>query len=574
MVFPAEVYRHIFDHLLSETQTLASCRLVNKFAGSIATAVAFRHVRLRAACNLPNFVEVAKSEALRPQVREITIDTWIGPDFTYGANSEFHPPRLFFQALPLLRLFTDLKVLNLRFNQRCGNDNADGYDGPVIDENYDFRYVVLDTVFQCLAGTWSSKRQHRLEDELINFSSHDDDEQDEVEDMKLTSWNSHDSETKTDDEVIQLHTFTVSNLADFDDERLTSSDAFRKVIRLPSLKNLKLLVATENDHAAISNEIRPPEKHVFFKSLPRTWLSPSISERLRVLSLYSHEYWGWNPKMDFRTINPGTGRNSGLPNLRVLALGCYVFSHEWQVDWIANLGIWDGQGGLEELYLDDCPIMWQARVLPPLDDTKTICQTSTGEEVEFSNEGYLAADAWRPQQVGAWNPVKYDYPLRWSQILSMWKECMTKLRVFKMGHGGWTKEWQHLNAAVYEGGGQSLDITRGGGQDVERERIIREQQLEDTVFLNYDRPAPPEKLNRYDQRSPAHKFGSGLSTRRIYILLYVYFNIGIGPSSWVELDFKRDMMMEEGLNAYEASRKADEDAYAELLDIIERRRRT
>lgn len=44
--------------------------------------------------------------------------------------------------------------------------------------------------------------------------------------------------------------------------------------------------------------------------------------------------------MDLRAVNPGSGRTSGgLLHLRVLALGHYVFSHEWQVDWIAPMSI-------------------------------------------------------------------------------------------------------------------------------------------------------------------------------------------------------------------------------------------
>lgn len=42
--------------------------------------------------------------------------------------------------------------------------------------------------------------------------------------------------------------------------------------------------------------------------------------------------------MDLQAVNPGNRRTSGvLPHLRVLALGHYVFSHEWQVNWIASI---------------------------------------------------------------------------------------------------------------------------------------------------------------------------------------------------------------------------------------------
>ena len=51
-----------------------------------------------------------------------------------------------------------------------------------------------------------------------------------------------------------------------------------------------------------------------------------------------------------RLVNPG----SGFPSLRVLALGNDVFSHDWQIDWVASLGSQNGRGGLEEIYLLSC----------------------------------------------------------------------------------------------------------------------------------------------------------------------------------------------------------------------------
>lgn len=145
---------------------------------------------------------------------------------------------------------------------------------------------------------------------------------------------------------------------------------------------LKLLVATRKNKRRPSESIFLPEKYDFFENLPSTWLGPPIASNLRELSLYCPEYFGWAPKLDLRKITSGSAHASAFPNLRVLALGRYVFSHEWQVEWIASLGKENGRGGLEELYLDACPIMWRARTLKPLDNT-----TQMLDGLELDNHG-------------------------------------------------------------------------------------------------------------------------------------------------------------------------------------------
>ncbi|QGI68315.1 hypothetical protein CEK26_012277 [Fusarium fujikuroi] len=55
-----------------------------------------------------------------------------------------------------------------------------------------------------------------------------------------------------------------------------------------------------------------------------------------------------------------------LPRLKVLALGQYVFTDKRQTDWIATIGESNASGALQELYLDDCPILFKARQHSPL----------------------------------------------------------------------------------------------------------------------------------------------------------------------------------------------------------------
>jgi len=55
---------------------------------------------------------------------------------------------------------------------------------------------------------------------------------------------------------------------------------------------------------------------------------------------------GFFPKLDLRTIH--------FPQLRTLALGNYTFTHDWQLEWITSHAL-----TLQNLYLDDCPILYQ-----------------------------------------------------------------------------------------------------------------------------------------------------------------------------------------------------------------------
>ncbi|KAJ0150646.1 Uncharacterized protein HZ326_6813 [Fusarium oxysporum f. sp. albedinis] len=93
--------------------------------------------------------------------------------------------------------------------------------------------------------------------------------------------------------------------------------------------------------------------HEFFQVLPSQWLSPSVVENLQVLSLFYSHYRRWFPRMDLSQIR-------ALPYLKVLALGSYIFTNERETDWIASLKTSNRSGGLEELYLEDCPILHRA----------------------------------------------------------------------------------------------------------------------------------------------------------------------------------------------------------------------
>lgn len=509
---PQDIFRHIFSFALQPD--LLNCRLLNHAVGSLATSASFRHIRLEAVSGENDgFMQIAMSPHLRPLVREITCDTWVGPDFEYHCNGDYQVPEQFMKHLPCLRFFANLKALHLRFNEHCGAEEEDY--GLSIEETYNFRYRVLNTVFRCLAGTWSAEKQRKL-DERLDLDIDIEPQTYEVPDDQVTPG------------PIHIETLTVSNLADYNDKRLTSSDAFQTVINSPHLTDLKLLIAVETDEAAPENGIYFKQKYEMFQSLPQTWLSPVLAQNLKVLSLFCADYWGWNPKMDFRAVNPIAGSDSGFPNLRVLALGNYIFSHEWQVDWIASLGKKNGRGGLEELYLDDCPIMFHSSHLLPMDTSvTTLGKDVDGVDVTISNNGYPLSETMTNQHT-AWDQEEADYSLRWHKILPRWTERMTALKVFKMGRGSWHWAPPETREAM-----KSAYPDDGKGE-------LTEHRITGNNFRYYDSPSPPKDDARkyWPTPLPDIKYlnGTGISEHTNFLLQYITFDIGIGPSQWCEIE--------------------------------------
>lgn len=573
-MLPDDAYHQIFGYL--PRQALANCRFLNKQIGEIATYYTFRHMRLEAAYDVHKFVHVATSESLRHLVREVTIETWIGPQFKYHMNRPFRPPRDFFRALAYLRFLPSLKTLNVRFSRWCGVDD-DEHDIIRTEEDNDFRYLVLDILFRSLVDEWPPANRPLREEAFVPFDVGD---RGTLPPLPTEGFLEFDDDDEAAQEAISIHTLTISNLADFDDERLTESSAFKKTISSKSFTCLKLLVTTPMPSVAPEDAIRYPEKHDFFQSLPKTWLSLPVAQNLRVLSLFFRDYWGWVPRMDFRAVNSGNGTASGMPNLRVLALGNYVFSHQWQVEWIASsVGQQNGRGGLEELYLDDCPIMWQARVTEPLDDSITAYDSADSGKVEHSNAGYPLRDVIL-NGTNYHNAAKFAYDLRWSYILQYWKETMTSLKIFKMGHGTWGMDLIDIKMMARYGipvppvNVESSDPNWKQEVAQAREEADRRQQpLRDTTHLDYDCPSPPPETGYRFVHSPKHLHGVGFRHDREHVLQYIHFDIGLGPTQWVERDFGRALIEEEGPGAYFMARSKDEDAYDNLMDKVQERNR-
>lgn len=551
-----DILIHVFS--LLPQNTILHCRLLSRTTGDLATSLAFRHVRLEFFRDSSPFICISQSPTLRSLVREITIDLWKGPPATSDRSRLGEGVQMLilvtkaFLALPSLRLYSALQTLNIKF-KRFGDD-----------DDVSPRCRILNTILRCTMGTWTQNLHenwqnfwlNELEGRIHHHSSFDD---------FMSSLHSHELASlllpfSPSGKLMYLSSLTIANLSSgIEDIMYGDSPGFESLTNFQSLTELKLLVTTRQDHPNFSEQISLPDKYDFFEGLPTTWLSPALCSNLRVLSLYSREYFGWAPKLDFRMLNPSNDTTSALPNLRVLALGKFVFCHEWQVEWIASLGTQNGRGGLQELYLDDCPIMWRAHVLGPMDES-----TSVVNGVHMDNSGFPLKEVMTRQSPHDehWETVNVDYHLRWGSVLQMWRNRMTALKMFRMGSGEWLDE---RATTVANAKRMERDLCRDLA-DTRASRRAWKRRCEDMIHLNYDKPSMAECL-QYNNPDAFIQHGLGMAQSREALLQYVHFHIGLG---WVERDYKGDLMdrYEDGWRRYEASRRADETALQELQDAV------
>ncbi|KAJ3549551.1 hypothetical protein NM208_g460 [Fusarium decemcellulare] len=523
LILPLKSWDNICSFL--SKPSLLCLRLVCSKLNKIALPYAYRNIRLEGLQgSSERFVKIAKDPKLRDLARQLTVDTSVNLDFNYNCNGDYPFPTEFLDALPYIRYFGHLTIVHLRFNQYCGEDDR---TGKTIEETWNFRYRVLDTLFHCIAGTWTTDKQMEIEEKAG----------DELYDYERTY--PKDDFGASLNQIIQLKELTIANLADFHDLRLANSEAFKKVMSLPSLINLKVFVTTEQDEDSDESHAYYEEKYEFFDYFPQTWLATSLSDNLRVLSLYGRDFWGWFPKMDFRNID--------FPQLQVLALGHYVFSHNWQIDWISSIGRNNGTAGLRELYLDDCPILFQALQASPLDVT---------------DPGYPIASTVLDQET----PEMYRFSIRWSDILSKWATSMKGLRVFRMGHGHWQAEEAPQDTL------ESVCIDLEG--DIGCENLL-EYRLSNNTHRSF---ACPEPIDRdygdedVDKICASGKYlaGTGINERGGCKLQYIKYNINIGPSPWRET-FWSYMLDEEGFEPEKGTWARDKAAFEELSLTVKAR---
>ena len=125
---------------------------------------------------------------------------------------------------------------------------------------------------------------------------------------------------------------------------------------------------------------------------------------LQSLALYSTLYWGAYPRVNLDDVH--------FPQLKSLSLGHFSFVDDKQLDWILG-----HSSTLQELYLDDCPILISMRLF--LESDLSNCQIpKSNMEVEGASD----------QQI-----FHFTYPRRWHEYFSSIQRGLPYLRRFKFG---------------------------------------------------------------------------------------------------------------------------------------------
>ncbi|KAL2850667.1 hypothetical protein BJY01DRAFT_209739 [Aspergillus pseudoustus] len=184
----------------------------------------------------------------------------------------------------------------------------------------------------------------------------------------------------------------------------TDPDVKRDIEKvLGGLKSLRLNIANEHSDGNGEHDIEKEALHSFFPTLGSTWLAPAAAN-LEHLTLYSNLFIGFFPICDITNIH--------FPRLKTLALGNYTFMHDSQLDWITSHG-----STLQELYLDDCPILYEVK-LSAADTARTL----------------LDKDRYKPHPRIVGDDLYASYDKRWCSYFGAFAEKLPHLRHFRFGH--------------------------------------------------------------------------------------------------------------------------------------------
>ncbi|KAK1830967.1 f-box domain protein [Podospora conica] len=232
---------------------------------------------------------------------------------------------------------------------------------------------------------------------------------------------------------------------------------------LSRLTSLNLSIVTEPDDACPEAELNDPRLHAFMAELPLTVFTPDCAANLRSLVLYQTTFhFGYAPKLDLRGVR--------FPRLRTLALGNYTFTHDWQLAWLGAHA-----GTLEELYLDDCVVVYYAKLL----------------WAGFDGEGYPVFGAGGKEVAGAPREAYRFYDMTWAKILGYVRDEM-------VGEGRGLRKVMVGSSPRWDGG-------------VERHCVMGAEEEEDGAQRRY-----PGR--EYEDVAVAMFRGR-----------YVQFDMGIGP---------------------------------------------
>jgi len=209
----------------------------------------------------------------------------------------------------------------------------------------------------------------------------------------------------------QIRSLSIQCLQNINDPDIVNSEDFKLLVS--GLTSLRLWVVSECNDRDPELNILYKELHQFALELPAVYLQPSAAT-LTSLVLYFSEKIGYFPQLRLRALH--------FPRLRHLVLGNHAFSHDWQFDWII-----EHASTLEELFLDDCGIIYARNTSDQVDD-----------------EGYLDANdfikEWPEGMAHDEYPQRsryFTYERRWHHIFDRFSRELPNLRDFRFGDDNW-----------------------------------------------------------------------------------------------------------------------------------------
>jgi hypothetical protein len=362
---PIELQRHIVQYL--DIETLKAFRLSYRSASTIAAWELFHTVFLRFNDeSAGRLQQVLADDKLRPMVKRIILDGDIEEEKEedeYENDERQDTP--WSLAISTIAGFPSLREVELRFDDELSK----WYSWSDREARTKYREDYMKLVFASLQSA-----------QLVD---------------SLAIRNMYDATCICAGECSKSHNDSDDPGAIAKDGHCLCTDKHFVALR-SRLKKLAFLIATGYDSAAPENSISMGPVHECFNDgLLNLWLKPT-QPLLTHLTLYSDMYWGVYPFIDVRGLC--------FSNLKSLVLGNFTIAHDWQIDWIASHG-----ETLEELFLDDCPIVYALNL-----------------------SDYDAQD-------NGWE--QYSTKLvetRWSSVFPLFQQRLKKLRHFAIGNGQWS----------------------------------------------------------------------------------------------------------------------------------------
>ncbi|KAI5197553.1 hypothetical protein AUEXF2481DRAFT_26654 [Aureobasidium subglaciale EXF-2481] len=351
----------IYDHVATK-----SLRCVSRRSADVCTGLVFRSatllLRLKSISNLRSLLD---NPGLCSVVTQLTIDTAEYTDTCMDTYDwEYRDEELLQSFLAVLRKlgrFRNLRSVTLKCSSECvGPQQRRHWWARNVPESIKFRTDVLQSLFAGLnAG-------HATPSHLC-----------------------------------------IENLQGCGNDIVVRSRDFREV--MSHVQKLELQITTEDvdGDGSLPANLGKKELHSFFgKQLVSSWLEP-VRHNLTHLKLYARDlYFGYLPRCQL----------PHFPALRSLIIGGMSFSHDEQLRWISTHG-----NTLEELVLDNCPIVIGVRIPSTLDSDNFPIEPLFNS----STTGSILA------------PSSFLYPARWHDYFSHFAVELKKLRSIRCGFGDW-----------------------------------------------------------------------------------------------------------------------------------------